>query len=122
MPENVLERVAKAADPVRPSRDERMERDRAHERLACRLLDHLVDRGVHLCLGGDTEVVEQLEQAPDAHAIAVVSPAEDAVALGLIRRRDRGPLAGAEAERLDVERYVDSQAASAGPGIVRPLG
>jgi len=30
---------------------------------------HLVYRGVHLGLGGDPELVEQLEEAPDAHAV-----------------------------------------------------
>src|SRR5207248_8112892 len=79
---------------------------------------HLVDRGVHLSLSGNAELVEHLEQAPDAHAIAVVAPAVDAVALRLVGRRDGGALAGAEAERLDVERDVDGQAATAGPGVV----
>src|SRR5881397_385501 len=82
---------------------------------------HLVDGRVHLGLGGKAELVEQLEQAPDAHAVAVVAPAVDAVALRLVRRRDGGALAGAEAEGLDVERHVDGQATAPGPGIVGPL-
>src|SRR5882724_5869968 len=42
-PEDVLERLPEPADPVWPPGDERMERDRAHERLARRLLEHLVE-------------------------------------------------------------------------------
>ena len=78
----------------------------------------LVDGDVHLRLHGQVQLVEELEHAPDAHAIAVVAPAIDAVALGLVRRGDGRALADAVAERLDIDGDVDGQAAAAGPGIV----
>src|SRR5262249_59979462 len=65
------------------------------------------------------ELVEQLEEPPDAHAVAVVAPAVDAVALRLIGRRDGRALADAEAEGLDVERDVDGQPPATGPRVVR---
>src|SRR5437660_2476218 len=40
---DVLERAAQPADAVRPTGDERVERDRAHQRLAGRLGEHLVE-------------------------------------------------------------------------------
>src|SRR5262245_65925268 len=81
-----------------------------------------IDLGVHLGLGGKAQLVEQLEEAPDAHTIAVVAPAVDAVALGLVGRGDGRPLAHAEAEGLDVEGQVDGEATPAGPGVVGPPG
>src|SRR5215475_13839090 len=42
MARDVLERAAELADPVRPAHDERMERDRADERLPLGLSEHLV--------------------------------------------------------------------------------
>ena len=80
----------------------------------------LVDGDVHLRLHGQAQLVEELEHAPDAHAIAVVAPAIDAVALRLVRRGDGRALADAVAERLDVDGDVDGQTAAAGPGIVGP--
>src|SRR5205823_3332739 len=74
----------------------------------------VVDRGVHLRLGGNPELVEQLEQAPDADAIAVVTPAIDAVALRLVRRRDRRALPFPKAKRFDVERDVDREPPAVG--------
>src|SRR5439155_12084487 len=41
--ENVLQRPAQPADAIRAAEDERVERDRAHERLARRLREHLVE-------------------------------------------------------------------------------
>ena len=67
---------------------------------------------------GNFKFVVQVEQAPDTNAIAVVAPAEDAVALRLVRRRDGRALADAVAERLDVERQVDGQPAPARPRVV----
>ena len=55
------------------------------------------------------ELVEQLEEPPDADAVAVVAPAVDAVALRLVGRRDGRALAHPEAEGLDVEREVDGE-------------
>ena len=78
----------------------------------------LVDLGVHLRLGGQAELVEQVEDAPDADAIAVVAPAVDAVALGLVGRGDGRALADPEAEGLDVEGQVDGEPAPARPGVV----
>src|SRR4029453_9980330 len=43
MLEDVLQRAAQPADAVRPAGNERMERDRAHERLAGRLREQLVE-------------------------------------------------------------------------------
>src|SRR5262249_59743831 len=40
----------------------------------------VVHRGVHLRLDGEAELVEQLEEAPHADAVAVVAPAVHAVA------------------------------------------
>src|SRR4029453_1944262 len=69
----------------------------------------LVDGGVHLRLGGKAELIEELEETPDAHTVAVVAPAENAVALRLVRRRDGRALAHPEAEGLDVEGNVDGE-------------
>jgi len=79
-----------------------------------------VDGRVHLSLGGDVELVEQIEEAPDAHAVAVVAPAIDAVAESLVRRGDGRALADAIAERLDVHRDVDGEPSAAGPRVVGP--
>ena len=78
----------------------------------------VVDRGVHLRLGGDPELVEELEEAPDPDPIAVVPPRVDAVALGLVRRGDGRALAAAETERLDVERDVDREPPTVRPAVV----
>jgi len=78
----------------------------------------LVDLRVHLRLGRNAELVEQLEQPPDPDPIAVVAPAEDAVALRLVGRRDGRALPDAKAERLDVERDVDGETTTAGPGVI----
>src|SRR5262249_5781069 len=82
---------------------------------------HLVDGGVHLGLGRQAELVEQLEQPPNADAVAVVAPAVDALPLRRVGWRDGGALAGTEAEGFDVERHVDGQRAAAGPGVVGSL-
>jgi hypothetical protein len=66
----------------------------------------LVDRDVHLGLDRHAEGIEQLEHPPHADAVAVVPPAVDAGARGLVGRRDRHALADAVAERLDVDRDV----------------
>src|SRR5262249_10636502 len=80
----------------------------------------VVHRGVHLRLDGEAELVEQLEQPPHADAVAVVAPAVHAVARRLVGRRDGRALADAEAERLDVHRHVDGEAAAARPRVVGP--
>src|SRR5437773_5498264 len=41
--QDVLEGPAQPADPIRTTDDERMQRDRSHERLARRLREHLVE-------------------------------------------------------------------------------
>src|SRR5207249_6985711 len=43
MREDVLQRAAQPADAVGAAEDERVQRDRAHERLARRLREHLVE-------------------------------------------------------------------------------
>src|SRR5579864_1817451 len=43
VPQDVLERAAQAADAIRAAEDEGMERDRADQRLAGRLGQHLVE-------------------------------------------------------------------------------
>src|SRR5262245_7400902 len=80
----------------------------------------IVDGDVHLRLGREPERVEQIEHAPDADAVAVVPPAEDAVALRLVWWRDGRSLAHAEAEGLDVDGDIDSQPAAARPRVVGP--
>src|SRR5262245_41139514 len=80
----------------------------------------IVDGDVHLRLGREPERVEEIEHAPDADTIAVVAPAEDAVALRLVRWRDGRPFPDAETERLDVDRDVDGQPPASRPHVVRP--
>src|SRR5207245_1701613 len=57
----------------------------------------LVDGYVHLRFQRKVELVGQLEESPDADAVAVVAPTEDAVALRLVGRSDRRALAHAPA-------------------------
>jgi hypothetical protein len=80
----------------------------------------LVDGGIHLGLGGDIELVEELEQSPNADTVTVVAPGEYAVGIGLFWRRDPGPLALVIAELLDVDGDVDGQPFASGPTVVRP--
>src|SRR6266511_1103686 len=82
----------------------------------------LIDGCVHLGLDGDVELIEEFEQPPDADAIAVVAPGEDAMGVGLFWRGDPCSLALAIAELLDVDRYIYREPPAPGPTIVRPLG
>src|SRR5262249_18510437 len=82
----------------------------------------LVDGAVHLGLGRYPQLIEQVEETPDPHAVAVVPPAVHAVALGLVRRRDGCALADSEGERLDVEGDVHGQAMATRPRVVGASG
>src|SRR5262249_18790392 len=78
----------------------------------------IVDGDVHLRLGREPERGEQIEHAPDADTIAVVAPAEDAVALRLVGWRDGRSLSHAETEGFDVDGDVDGQPSPSRPRIV----
>src|SRR6266446_3386043 len=81
----------------------------------------LVDLEVHLRFHGQVQLVEEVEQAPDADAVAVVAPAVDARAHRLVGRRDGHALADPEAERLDVDGNVHGQPRAVRPRVVRAL-
>jgi hypothetical protein len=82
----------------------------------------LVDGSIHLGLGGDIELVEELEQSPDADTVAIVAPGENAVGIGLLWRRDPSSLTFVVAELFDVDGDIYGQPFATGPIIVRPLG
>ena len=82
----------------------------------------LVHLDVHLRLDRQVELVEELEQPPDADAVAVIAPGIDAGAHRLVRRRDGHALADAEAERLDIDGDVDGQARAVRPRVIGSLG
>src|SRR5687767_1976753 len=87
-------------------------------------LDHLravvVERGVDERADRELQVLEQLEAAPDADAIAVVAPGEiEDIGLRALGPQ-RGTQPGAELEVLDVEAQVDRQTPPARPVVVTP--
>src|SRR5206468_8442441 len=76
----------------------------------------LGQRGVDQCASGQRELVEQVQTAPHADAVAILAPCE-VQHVGLVRcRRDACAQAFAEREVLEVEADVDRQ-----PRTVRPL-
>src|SRR5262245_42883438 len=81
----------------------------------------LVEQRVDVVGRGQLELLEQVEQAPDADAVAVVAPGVIALLLRLALLR--GVPAGALAigVDLDVGGHAERQALAAGPGIVLAL-
>src|SRR5262245_32201582 len=79
----------------------------------------LVDQAVDDTRAGQFELVEQVEQAPDADAIAVVAPSEIALVRRLARHDRIRSHSCAEGEDLDIRSDPERQALAARPGIVR---
>jgi hypothetical protein len=67
------------------------------------------------------ELVEELEQPPDADAVAVVAPRIVAMRLRLGGLRRVVTEAGAEREPLDVRRDDEGESLAARPAVVAPL-
>ena len=78
----------------------------------------VVEGGVDQRRTGQRELVEQLDAAPRAHAVAVFAPrVVEHVGLGRDRADGRAqPLA--EGEVFEIEAQVDRQARAVGPGVV----
>src|SRR5882762_1235357 len=81
----------------------------------------VVKQAVGIVRGGQLELVEQLEQAPYADAIAVVAPRVIAVRLGLAGLGRIVPEAGAIGEPLDIAGEQERQPLAAGPAVVLAL-
>ena len=81
----------------------------------------VADAAVEQDRRGQLELVEHLEQAPVADAVAVIAPGE--VARGLLPAAVGGihPQPGTEGEMLDIERHVERQALAPRPLIARPF-
>ncbi|MNQ12539.1 hypothetical protein D3C85_254470 [compost metagenome] len=80
------------------------------------------DDRVHQVGRGQLQFVKQIQQAPDADAVAVVAPGEAAdVGLGQFRAQ-AVPASGPEGEMLDVQAQVDGQSLALGPTVVRTRG
>ena len=78
----------------------------------------LRDRAVGEDGDGQRERVEELEQAPRAHAVAVLAP-RVVEHVGLARRRELAAEALAERKVLEVEADVDREPAPARPRVAR---
>src|SRR5882762_2999920 len=81
----------------------------------------VVKQAVGIVRGGQLELVEQLEQAPYADAIAVVAPRVIAVRLGLAGLGRIVPEAGAIGEPLDIAGEQAREPLAAGPAVVLAL-
>ena len=80
----------------------------------------LVDQAVRAVPGGELELVQQVEQAPDADPIAVVAPGIIAVRLRLAGLRRVVAEARAEGEPLDVGGDGEREPPALGPCVVAP--
>src|SRR5262245_7858022 len=83
----------------------------------------VADRAVEKDRRRELELVEHLEQAPVADAVAVIAPCPVARRLrpaAAVRGRVHAD-AGAEGEMLDVERHVHGKPLAAGPAVIGPL-
>ena len=78
----------------------------------------VVDQAVGAVPGGQAELVQQVEQAPDADAVAVVAPGIVAVRLRLAGLGRIVPQPRAEGEPLDVRGEQERQALAARPAVV----
>jgi hypothetical protein len=81
----------------------------------------LVDEAVRVVRRRQLELVEELEQPPDADAVAIVAPGIVAVRLRLPGLRRVVAEAGAEREPLDVRREDESEAPFLSIGPARPV-
>src|SRR5262245_6373093 len=81
----------------------------------------LVEQRVDVVGSGQLELLEQVEQAPDADAVAVVAPGVVALLLRLALLRGIPAGALAIGVDLDVGGHAERQALAAGPGIVLAL-
>jgi hypothetical protein len=78
----------------------------------------LVDQAVGVVRRRQPELVEELEQAPDADAVAVVAPGIVAVGLRLSGLRRVVAEPGAEGKPLDVGRQAEREALALRPRVV----
>ena len=85
-----------------------------------RLRRMIVDRAVQQHRAGQGERVQQFQQPPGAHPVAVVAPGvvQD---IGLRHRGELGPQPFAEGEALEVDAEIDREARPARPGPARTL-
>jgi hypothetical protein len=67
---------------------------------------------------GQLQLVEKVEQAPDADAVAVVAPGVVAVRLRLAGLRRVVAESGAKSEPLDVGREDESEPLAARPAVI----
>jgi hypothetical protein len=85
--------------------------------------DHLgaivIEGGVDQRADRQLELLEELQAAPDADAVAVVAPCE-VENVRLRRRRELRSQPAAELEVLDVEADVEREPLRARPGVVGP--
>src|SRR5262249_6884672 len=81
-----------------------------------------VEQAVAVVPGRQLQLVEQLEQAPDADAVAIVPPGVVAVGLRLTGLRRVVPEPGAEGEPFDVGRDRERETRAARPAVVLALG
>src|SRR5438034_11291713 len=81
----------------------------------------VVKQAVGVVRGRQLQLVEQLEQAPHADAIAVVAPRVIAVRLRLAGLGRIVPEAGAIGEPLDIGGEQEREALAAGPAVVPAL-
>src|SRR5256885_1150997 len=113
----VRERAAQPPQPERLAEHIRMHGNVHYQRMALRLRDHLVaapadgvgdlrrvlvDEAVGAMAGWQAKLVQQVEQAPDADAVAVVAPRVVAMRLRLAGLRRVVAETAAEGEPLDV--------------------
>ena len=82
----------------------------------------LVQQAVRAVRRRQLQLVEELEQPPDADAVTVVAPGVVAMGLRLAGLRRVVAEAGAEGEPLDVGRYDEREALAGRPRVVAPLG
>ncbi len=81
----------------------------------------VVDERVGVVRGRQLQLVEEVEQAPDADAVAVVAPGVVAVRLRLAGLRRVVAEPGAEGKPLDVGGEDEGEALSARPAVVLPF-
>jgi hypothetical protein len=80
-----------------------------------------VDQAVGVVRRRQLQLIEELEQPPDADAVAVVAPGIVAMRLRLAGLRGVVTEAGAECEPLDVRRDDEGESLAARPAVVAPL-
>src|ERR671936_1002717 len=81
----------------------------------------VVHQAIGVVRGGQLQLIEELQQPPDADAIAIVTPGIVAMRLRLARLRRVVTQAGTEGEPFDVGGDDECEALAARPAVVAPL-